>query len=76
MSDPANGAHGGVRVGAGRTLQDFEVLYVCIFRVDVELDAGHGQVKEDAVVHLAEGGANVVDCTVSLGFWARRVSWR
>ena len=43
-----------------RTLQDFEVLNVGIFGVDVELDARHGHVKEDAVVHLAEGGAIVV----------------
>jgi hypothetical protein len=50
------------RVLAGRTLQDFEVLDVGIFGVDVELDARHGHVKEDAVVHLAEGGAVGVGC--------------
>lgn len=44
----------------GRTLQDFEVLDVGIFGVDVELDARHRHVKKDAVVHLAEGGAVVV----------------
>lgn len=50
-----------------RTLQDLEVLDVGIFGVDVELDARHGHVEEDAVVHLAEGGAVVVVCVVSLG---------
>lgn len=39
------------------TLEDLEVLNVGIFRVHVELDAGHGNIAEDAVVDLAEGGA-------------------
>lgn len=37
-------------------MQDLEILYVGIFGIDVELDARHGHVKKDAVVHLAERG--------------------
>lgn len=36
------------------TLQDLEVLEVCIFGVDVELDAGHWDIKVDAVKDLAK----------------------
>ena len=39
------------------TLQDFEVLYVRIFGVDIKLDSGHGYVEEDAIVDLAESSA-------------------
>lgn len=39
------------------TLQDLEVLYVGVLGVDVELDTGHGQVLENAVVNLAESRA-------------------
>ncbi len=49
-----------------RTLEDLEVLDIGIFRVDVELDARHGHVEEDAVVDLAESGT-VGGSTVSLG---------
>lgn len=38
-------------------MQDLEVLNVGIFSVDVELDARHGHITEDAVVDLAEGGS-------------------
>lgn len=38
------------------TLQHLEVLNVCIFRVDVELDSGHGDVHVYAVKDLAECG--------------------
>lgn len=44
-------------LGRGLTLEDLEVLDVGIFAVDVELYAGHGNVEEDAVVHLAERSA-------------------
>lgn len=37
--------------------EDLEVLEVGVVGVGVELDARHGQVEEDAVVDLAEGGA-------------------
>lgn len=39
------------------TLEDLEVLDIGVFRGHVELDAGHGNIAEDAVVNLAEGGA-------------------
>lgn len=38
------------------TLQDFKILYVCIFAVDVELDARHGNIEENAVKDLAKSG--------------------
>lgn len=38
------------------TLQDLEVLDVCIFGVDVKFDSGHGHIEEDAVEDLAESG--------------------
>ena len=37
--------------------EDLEVLKISVFGVGVELDACHGEVEEDAVVDLAEGGA-------------------
>ena len=37
--------------------EDLEVLEVGVLGVDVKLDARHGDVEEDAVVDLAEGGA-------------------
>ena len=43
--------------GKAPTLQDLEILYVCILGIDVELDARHGNIEEDAVVDLAEGSA-------------------
>lgn len=49
------------------TLQDLEVLNVGIFRVDIELDAGHGHVKEDAVVDLAKGGTAMMGAHGQLG---------
>ena len=36
------------------TLQDLKVLEVCVFGVDVELDAGHWDIKVDAVKDLAK----------------------
>lgn len=47
----------GDRLVAQLTLENLEVGDVRIFGVYVELYAGHGHIKEDAVVHLAEGGA-------------------
>ena len=38
-------------------MQNFEVLNVRVLAIHVELDAGHGDVEEDAVVDLAEGSA-------------------
>lgn len=38
------------------TLQDLEVLDVCIFALDVELDTRHGHIEEDAVKDLTESG--------------------
>lgn len=46
-------------VSIGLTLEDLEVLDVGIFAVHVELYAGHGDIEEDAVVHLAERRAVV-----------------
>ena len=37
--------------------EDFEVFEVGIIGVGVEFDARHGEVEEDGVVDLAEGGA-------------------
>jgi len=44
-------------------------LYVCIFAADVKLHSRHGDVKENAVVDLAESSAVVggVECIVSFG---------
>ncbi len=42
--------------GGVRTLQDLEILYVGILCVDVELDSGHRDIEEDAVIDLAQGG--------------------
>lgn len=39
------------------TLQDLEVLYVGIFGVDVELDAGHGNICKDTVEYLTKSGS-------------------
>lgn len=47
------------------TLQHLEVGNVGIFGVDVELDSGHGNIEEDAVKDLAEGGSGVVAIQVS-----------
>ena len=40
--------------------EDLEVLEVGVFGVGVELDARHGDVEEDAVVDLAEGGTTSI----------------
>lgn len=40
----------------GLTLQDLKVLNVGIFCVDVELDARHWEVSENAVENLAQSG--------------------
>jgi len=45
------------RLVAKLTLENLEVGDVRIFGVYVELYAGHGDIKEDAVVHLAESSA-------------------
>lgn len=44
--------------------EDLEIFEVGVFGVDVELDAAHRHVEEDAVVDLAEGGAGMMvsDC--------------
>ena len=42
--------------------EDFEVLEVGVFRCCVEFDARHGEVEEDAVVDLAEGGSTFIIC--------------
>jgi hypothetical protein len=42
------------------TLQNFEVLQICIFGVDIEFDSGHGYVEEDAVEYLAESSSVVL----------------
>lgn len=39
------------------TLQDLEVLYIRVFGVDVELDAGHGHIVKNAIVDLAESSS-------------------
>jgi len=39
-------------------LQDFEILYVGIFGIDIKLDSRHRDVEVDAVEDLAEGGAS------------------
>jgi hypothetical protein len=39
-------------------LQYLEILYVGIFAVDVELDAGHRDIEINAVEDLAESGTN------------------
>lgn len=36
------------------TLQNFEILYICIFAVDIELDSVHGDIHVDTVVNLAQ----------------------
>ncbi len=41
----------------GLTLQHLEILYVGIFRIDVELDPRHEHISEDAVEDLAESGS-------------------
>lgn len=43
------------------TLKNLEVLDVGIFCVDIELDSRHGDVEEDAVENLAEGGAGGIE---------------
>jgi hypothetical protein len=35
-------------------LKDFEILQVCVFGIDVELNSGHRDIEVDAVEHLAE----------------------
>ncbi len=42
---------------AALTLQDLEVLDVGILGVDIELDSGHGDIEEDAIVDLAKGSS-------------------
>lgn len=39
-----------------RTLEDLEVLQICVFGIDIEFDPGHGNIEIDAVKNLAEGG--------------------
>jgi len=39
------------------TLKDFEVLKVGIFRVDVELDSSHRNIKIDAVKNLTQSSS-------------------
>jgi len=45
------------KLGGFHTLEDLEVLDVCVFGVDVEFHASHGHIAVDAIVNLAEGGA-------------------
>ena len=40
--------------GGSRTLEDLEILQVCILRVDVKLHPGHWDIEVDAVEDLAE----------------------
>lgn len=39
-------------------LKDFEVLNVCVFSIDIELDAAHGHIQVDRVKYLAEGSTS------------------
>lgn len=71
----------GVGGGRGRwrrqlTLKDLEVLNVGVLAIHVELDAGHGDVEEDAVVDLAEGSAGRGGDAVSVGSSSCDVVWR
>lgn len=49
------------------TLQDLEVLDVGVLGVDVELDARHGHVAEDAVEHLAKSSSGERDHLLAMG---------
>lgn len=50
--------------GVLRTLQDFEVLYVGIFAIDVELDSTHRDIHVYAVENLTQSSA-VEDSSVA-----------
>lgn len=52
----------------GRTLEDFEVLQICIFGVDVELDSSHGDIKVDTIEDLAERRATQKLAVVPEGY--------
>lgn len=49
------------------TLQDFEVLDVGVLGVDVELDASHGEIAEDAVEHLAKSSTGARNHRLAMG---------
>ena len=38
-------------------MQDLEILQICIFSIDVELDSGHRDIEVDAIKDLAESRA-------------------
>jgi hypothetical protein len=41
----------------GPTLKNLEILDVRIFAVHIELDPGHGDIEENAVINLTESSA-------------------
>ena len=50
------------------TLQYLEVLQVCVFGVNIELDSGHRNIKVNAVENLAEGRTvQVSECKADKG---------
>jgi hypothetical protein len=50
-----------------RTLKDLEVLQVCILRIDIEFDPGHGNIEVDTIENLAEGGTGILCQFVDTG---------
>ncbi len=59
---------GSTSIEGYRTLEDLEILQVCVFGIDVALDSVHGDIHIDAVKDLAESGTALQD--VSYGIWS------